>query len=145
MPCPFFEPRAITPSPRHAHARLPLIDEYDGLCRARADLPPAPAERRFECCNHGYSHSLCDLFPAGHAPSCFRYTVLAQSEAGLEILCIEERHYAPVRWFSTRYSPSTGALDPDPAGVSMDAQPLAMRAQALAFCRSFLERFPLAS
>lgn len=138
MPCPFFEPRAITPAPRHAHARLPLIDEYDGLCHARPQLLPAPPERRFDCCNHGYSGRLCDLFPPGRPSSCFRYTVVAQSSAALEILCIEEQHYAPVRWFSARYSLATGALDPEPADDPM-------RAQALAFCRSFLERFPAAS
>lgn len=138
MPCPFFEPRAITAAPRHAQARLPLIDEYDGLCRARAELLPAPAERRFECCNHGYSHGLCEFFPTGDSPSCFRYTVLAQSSAGLEILCIEEQKYAPVRWHSAQYCAATGALEPDLASGPM-------RAQALAFCRSYLEHFPQAS
>ena len=138
MPCPYFEPQAVATSPQHVNARLPLIDEYDGLCRAGLEPAPAPAERRFRCCNHGNSRGLCEIFPAADARSCFRYTVVRQSAAGLEIICIEEQNYAPLRWHPTEYCLATGRLEPEVPDACM-------RAQALAFCRSYLERFPSAS
>jgi hypothetical protein len=138
MACPYFEPHELARTPQHTRARLPLIDEYDGLCRAAAGSVPAPSERRFRCCNHGYSHGLCEIFPSADARSCFRYTVVRQSAAGLEIVCIEEQDYTPLRWYPTHYSLSTGQLEPEVADACM-------RAQALAFCRSYLARFPSAS
>jgi hypothetical protein len=138
MPCPYFEPHAVATIRQHSDARLPLLDEYDGVCRAGAELVSAPAERRFRCCNHGYSQGICEIFPATDARSCFRYTVIAHSAAGLEIVCIEEQNYAPLRWHCTQYSPATGRLEPEVADGCM-------RAQVLAFCRSYLQRFPSAS
>jgi len=135
MPCPYFEPLTVASDPRHINARLPLLDEYDGVCRAGSAPVGAPAEHRFRCCNHGYSHGLCEIFPSADARSCFRYTVLAHSSAGLEIICIEEQNYAPLRWHPTQYRLATGCLEPELADVCM-------RAQALAFCRSYLSRFP---
>ncbi|HTU44246.1 MAG TPA: hypothetical protein VMF91_04255 [Bryobacteraceae bacterium] len=123
-------------APKHASARLPLLDEYDGVCRAQPEPVPAPAEHRFRCCNHGYSQGLCEILPVAAAHCCFRYTVLAHSSAGLEIICIEEQNYAPLRWHPTQYRVATGCLEPELADVCM-------RAQALAFCRSYLARFPL--
>jgi len=38
MACPYFEPQHVNASPEHAAARMPLIDEYDGLCRAAGAL-----------------------------------------------------------------------------------------------------------
>jgi hypothetical protein len=137
MPCPYFEPQAIAAAPQHASARLPLLHEYDGLCRARPEPVPTPAEQRFRCCNHGYSYQLCNLFPAANSQSSFRYTVLRESAGGLEILCIEEQNYAPVRWHATQYSRDTGLLEPEPSDPCMCAQ-------ALAFCRSYVERFSAA-
>ena len=138
MPCPYFEPQAVAAAPQHASARLPLLDEYDGVCRAHPEPIPAPAERRFRCCNHGYSYNLCDLFPAASSQSCFRYTVLRESSDGLDILCVEERNYAPVRWHPAHYRFESAALEPELADACM-------RAQALAFCRSYLQRFRPAS
>lgn len=136
MPCPYFEPQAVAAQPRHSNARLPLIDEYDGSCRAAPEPITVPGERRFACCNHGYSRGCCELFPPVEARSSFRYTVVARSATGLEILCIEEQDYAPVRWHSTHYFPASGRLEPEVADSCM-------RAQALAFCHSYVERFPL--
>lgn len=138
MPCPFFEPQTVAIAPQHSRARLPLIDEYDGLCRAAAEPFGVPLQHRFPRCNHGYSRRACEHFPAAEARSSFRYTVLRQSAASLEILCIEEQDYAPVRWHSTQYTQATGSLEPELADSWM-------RAQALAFCRSYLEHFPFAS
>jgi|SRR5579875_247561 len=134
MPCPYFEPLAKVTDGGHSSARLPLMDEYDGVCRAGAEFVAAPAERRFRCCNHGYSRGLCEILPVGDARSCFRYTVVGESAAGLEIICIEEQDYAPLRWQMTQYLAATGRLEPEVADQCM-------RAQALAFCRSYLERF----
>jgi hypothetical protein len=136
MPCPYFEPQTVEASPQHGNARLPLIEEYDGTCHAAAEPFAAPQEQRFGCCNHGYSHARCGHFPASETRSAFRYTVLKDSEKVLEIICIEERDYTPVRWHPARYLPESGTFE----GEIADA---CMRAQALAFCRSYTERFRL--
>ena len=136
MPCPYFEPQAVAEHPRHSSARLPLIDEYDGSCRAAPEPMPVPAERRFPCCNHGYSRGCCEHFPAAEVRSSFRYAVIAHSAAALEILCIEEQNYTPTRWHSTHYYPESGRLEPEVADACMHAQ-------ALAFCHSYLQRFPV--
>jgi hypothetical protein len=136
MPCPYFEPQRIADHPQHSNARLPLIDEYDGSCRAMPEPLAVPADHRFGRCNHGYSRGCCQYFPAAEARSSFRYTVLKQSAAALDLLCIEEQNYAPVRWHATQYLAESGRLEPELADACM-------RAQALAFCRSYVERFPL--
>lgn len=136
MPCLYFEPQRIADHPRHSNARLPLIDEYDGCCRAAPEPIAVPAERRFGCCNHGYSRGCCQYFPAAETRSSFRYTVLREAGGVLDLLCIEEQNYAPVRWHPTQYVAATDQLQPELADACM-------RAQALAFCRSFIGRFPL--
>jgi len=138
MPCPYFEPQRVVAHPQHSKARLPLLDEYDGLCRAVPAVEQVPAERRFSCCNHGYSRGFCEHFPVIEARSAFRYTIVRHSADALEILCIEEQNYAPLRWHATQYFPETGRLEPEVADPCM-------RAQVLVLCRSYLERFPLAS
>ena len=137
MPCPFFEPRALATAPEHRSARLPLFDEYDGDCRSASEAFPVPPPQRFRYCNHGYSRHSCEHFPAAETRSSFRYAVIRHSSAALEIVCIEEQDYAPLRWHPAQYSPATGQFEPELAD-------LCMRAQALAFCRSYLERFPSA-
>ena len=138
MPCPYFEPHTVAAGAQHSNVRLPLLDEYDGTCRAGSEAIAAPAERRFRCCNHGYSRGLCEIFPAADARSSFRYTVVRHSSSGLDIICIEEQNYAPLRWQPTQYCFATGRLEPEVGDACM-------RAQALAFCRSYLERFPSAA
>lgn len=137
MPCPFFEPHALATAPEYRRARLPLLDEYDGACRSASEAFPVPPQHRFRCCNHGYSRLSCGHFPAAETRSSFRYAVIRHSSAALEIVCIEEQDYAPLRWLSTHYRFATGCLEPEVADGCM-------RAQALAFCHSYLERFPSA-
>jgi hypothetical protein len=60
-----------------------------------------------------------------------RYSVLRQSDETLDLVCIEEAGYAPVRWHALQYSKATGLLAPDVGGECM-------KAQAIAFCRSYL-------
>jgi hypothetical protein len=138
MPCPYFEPHTVVAHPKHSNARLPLLDEYDGLCRAIPVVESVPAERRFTSCNQGYSRGCCEHFPAAEPRSALRYSVISYSAAVLQILCIEEQNYAPLRWHPAQYFPNTGRLEPE-------ISDLCMRAQILAFCRSYLERFPPAS
>ncbi|HSU53305.1 MAG TPA: hypothetical protein VLT36_04530 [Candidatus Dormibacteraeota bacterium] len=134
MPCPLFEPvRAVSLS-SYAGARLPLIDEHDGFCHAAAEAIAVPAELRFRACNHGYSECLCGHWPTDETRSALRYSVTAQSDDALEIICVTEKDHAPVRWARVRYLVDTGALEP----VLSD---ICMQAQALAFCRAYLKRF----
>jgi hypothetical protein len=135
MACPFFEPRQIAPLPEYAAARLPLIDEYDGLCRAREQASPVPAEARFRCCNHGNSRRTCAHFPAGEQRSAFRYEIVSRTAGALELLLLEERDYAPLAWQTVRYFLAGELLEPEIADI-------VKQAQIRAFCRSFLDRFP---
>jgi len=120
--------------PQCATARLPLIDEYDGLCHASAPPIGAPSPLRFRYCNHGYSRGSCEYFPTGDPKSCTRYNVVRRTATTLEVLCIEEQDYAPLRWQSVQYWFEGDRIDPE-------LTDLCMRAQLLAFCHSYLNRF----
>lgn len=134
MACPYFEPQRVTATPQHGNARLPLIQEYDGVCRAAGEPFAAPEEHRFAACNHGYSRGKCEHFPSDETRSAFRYTVAKDSDGVLEIICIEECDYAPVNWRVTRYLTESGTLEPE-------IGERCMRAQVIAFCQSYLARF----
>lgn len=135
MACPYFEPQHVNASPEHAAARMPLIDEYDGLCRA-ADAPfPIPSQLRFRCCNHGNSRRTCAHFPTGEMRSALRYEIVGRTAAALELLLVEERDYTPHSWQTIRYFVAGELLEPEIADI-------AKQAQIRAFCRSFLEHFP---
>jgi hypothetical protein len=134
MPCPFFEPQALASDPAHPHARLPLLDEYDGVCQAAADAFRVPRDLRFPCCNHGYSRGACSRFPASETRSSIRFDVLSVNPESLELLFVEERDHFPVNWRSVRYIVGTESIDPG-------LEDACARAQVVAFCRSYLRRF----
>jgi hypothetical protein len=134
MPCPFFAPRNIVAQPQNVNARLPLIDEYDGSCHAFSEPMEAPVELRFRCCNHGYSKGCCERFPSGEPRSSVRYDVLSRSQSTLELVCIEEQNYAPLRWRKIYYFLESERLEPE-------LEDACTQAQALAFCHSYLRRF----
>ncbi len=134
MPCPYFEPQHAVADPTHVNARLPLIDEFAGLCHAGPEPSPVDVPRlRF--CNHGNARGQCAHFPAAETRSAFRFNVLGRSAASLNVLFVEESLYAPVAWRSLTFTIDSGRLDPDPADACR-------RAQLLAFCRSYLRRYP---
>lgn len=135
MPCPYFEPQRLAIAPLRVNARLPLIDEYDGICHAHPEPISAPVSLRFRCCNHGYSKGACERVPAAEVRSCVRYSVQRRSESALHILCIEEQNYAPLRWQSIEYCIREDRL-------TAELSDLCLSAQLLAFCRSYLKRFP---
>lgn len=133
VPCPFFEPQRVISLVNATAGRRPLIDEYDGLCHAAGAPAPVPEAARFRLCNHGNSRSGCEIFPASETRSCLRYEVVERSETTLRVLCIEEQNYAPVRWYSIDYTCCDAHMEPDPPDFCV-------RAQLLAFCRSYLVR-----
>jgi len=135
MPCPYFEPQRIAAAPQSSRARLPLIHEYDGLCCAHSEAFAAPSQMRFRYCNHGYSKGSCPNFPATDTRSAFRYASIRETSKTIELLCIEEQDYAPLRWHSVCYFFEEERLEPEIADACM-------RAQILAFCRSYLQRLP---
>jgi hypothetical protein len=135
MACPYFEPQHVNASPEHSTARMPLIDEYDGLCRTGGEPFPVPGEVRFRCCNHGNSRGACAHFPAAEARSALRYEIVGRTALSLDLLLLEERDYAPRTWQTVRYIVAGELLEPEIADI-------VKRAQIRAFCRSFLDRFP---
>lgn len=134
MACPFFEPRTISRYPQKVGARLPLLDEYEGFCLAAAEPFQTPDELRSRACNHGYSRGSCTHFPITESRSCARFDVQGANAESLELLFVEEQDHAPVRWQSLRYYIDTERLEPDLGDRCA-------RAQALAFCQSYLRRF----
>jgi hypothetical protein len=134
MPCPYFAPNNIVTRSQNVNARLPLIDEYEGSCHASPEPIEAPAELRFRCCNHGYSRGCCERLPSGDARSSLRYDVMRQTQSTLDLLCIEEQNYAPLRWRTIHYFLATERLEPE-------LDDACAQAQAIAFCRSYLRRF----
>ena len=134
MACPYFEPRSVAASPLHANARLPLVEEYEGLCLAAAEPFTAPADTQFRLCNQGYPRGGCERFPSDETRSCLRYELLSRNENTLEVMIIAERDYAPVDWRVVRYSTATGAEEPEISDACM-------RAQLAAFCRAYLNRY----
>jgi hypothetical protein len=136
MPCPYFEPTQAAQQPTLLNARLPLIDEFDGLCHASAEPHPVRADARLRLCNHGNVRGLCAHFPVQEQRSCFRFEVLRRSAGNMDLLFIEESLYAPLAWHRFTFSIEPEQLEPDPPD-------LCQRAQLLAFCRSYLGRYPL--
>lgn len=133
MACPFFAPQRVAENPSYAHARLPLIEEYEGLCWAAGQPVTAPEELRFRCCNHGYTNGCCAHFPASEERAAMRYSVLEYRAGDLHVICVEEKSYAPLRWRSVHYFADGGSLSPEIADVCT-------RAQVVAFCTSYLKR-----
>lgn len=134
MPCPYFEPRQ-TVSPATPNARLPLIDEYDGVCRAQGEAFPVEAAVRFRLCNHGNVRHHCGRFPAEEQRSSFRFEVVSRSLAKLELLFIEEEFYSPKAWRKLAFQIDGERLEPAPVNSCEHAQ-------ILAFCRSYLKHYP---
>lgn len=137
MPCPYFEPQRITARSEGASAlafRLPLIEEYDGVCRAAVEPFAAPDELRFQLCNHGNCAGRCAHFPANAACSSQRFNMTGSSSTSLEVLQLQETSYAPTAWRSVRYFIGSELLEPEISDVCA-------RAQLIAFCRSFLRHF----
>ena len=135
MPCPYFEPRQAVPRPTLVNARLPLIEEYDGMCRALPEPLSVGADVRMRLCNQGNVRGACVHFPVAERRSAFRFEVLGRSVAHLDLLFIEEELYAPLAWRRVEFRIDGEQLEPDPADSCE-------RAQMIAFCRSYLKRYP---
>jgi hypothetical protein len=134
MPCSYFEPQRIAQRMQHQAGRLPLLDEYDGVCHAGNELLAAPPELRLRCCNQGYSHGVCQRYPTHKSHSGMRYSIIQRSDTVLDVLCIEEQDYTPIWWREVKYLIPDCRLEPEITDICM-------RAQVLAFCRSYLDRF----
>lgn len=133
MACPFFEPQRVAEAQKFPHARLPLIEEYEGRCWATAEAAAAPVELQFQCCNHGYTNGCCRHFPASEERSAMRYSVRGFKDGELQVIWVEEKAYAPLRWRAVNFVVEDSRLRPEIADICA-------RAQIVAFCRSYLKR-----
>jgi hypothetical protein len=133
MPCPFFEPQQIVDPPTYSHARLPLLDEYDGVCHADHDLIRVPAEMRFSGCNHGNRVPPCNKVQIPQKAGVLRFTVLGMTTEAVEVLMLQERDHRPVSWQNITYFLLDERLQPEPTETCE-------RTQVLAFCRSYTRR-----
>jgi hypothetical protein len=112
---------------------LPLLQEYDGICRAGNEPLEAPRAMRFRYCNQGYSRGACEHFPNAETRSCLRYQLTRLTGTEFEILIIEEQDYAPATWRVVKYSMDEDRLEPE-------IPDRCVRAQVVAFCRAYLSR-----
>ena len=65
-----------------------------------------------------------------------RYTVVKQSDSALDIVWIEEQDYTPIGWHALQYFFDSERIEPD-------LRDECIRAQVLAFCRSYRKRFAI--
>jgi hypothetical protein len=128
MPCPYFEPLQTIATPELRNARLPLIEEYRGRCLSMA----TPLEAGGYQCNHGYARGLCVSFPDGKRSSAHRFSLLMCDAQQVEFLFIREEEYAPAATRLLHFCISEDNL------VETDLD-TAVRAQATAYCRSYLK------
>jgi hypothetical protein len=129
MACPYFEPIAPLQPPTLLNARLPLIEEYRGTCRAC----DGRASVAFTTCNQGYPLGLCVCYPAEERNRANRYSLAQRTAESLEIVFVKEGDHAPISSRRLLYSISAGRIVTD--GVDHCAS-----AQAAAFCRSYLRK-----
>ena len=139
MPCPYFEPQQVLRDGQDIRGRLPLFDEYGGQCHARGPAQPVPSSAlRFFGCNHGHPDSGCTAFPSGESRRHRRFHMGKKTEGDgstLEVLVLEIEGHIPIRSYSVLYSKADEHLEPE---MREECE----RAQVLAFCRSYLRRFP---
>jgi hypothetical protein len=133
MPCPYFEPIALACPPARANARLPLIGEFTGLCHAAGSTIAAPLEVVSRYCNQGYSRGSCAHFPPAEIRASLRYSIVRETAAELDVICIEEADFRPLNWYAIHYQISDGSVLP----ATVDS---IVRAQAAAFCREYVRR-----
>lgn len=133
MACPLFEPLEPAAAPRRPGVRLPLIDEYAGVCHASGKAAP-PADAMLSAgCNQGYAYA-CPNYSQRGNPSAMRYSVTSQTEQQLTITWIEEQSYSPLRQGTMCFHIHERRLSPAPTAV--------IAAQVMAFCRGYLARCP---
>jgi len=138
MPCPYFEPRTVRKVARFEGVRLPLIDEYEGLCHAGGKGTCEPEASQLAQCNHGYARGMCARFPQNLASSAMRYSVTSRTAEEITLIWVEEQDHTPARWGTLRYSLAEDrAIGPEETSTRV-------LTQALAFCRSFLMRLQAA-
>jgi hypothetical protein len=141
MPCPFFEPRTIAATATFENGRLPLIDEYDGDCHLQGSHGAIDQSVRMLGCNHGNLGGVCCRLnahfdvPQNHR-AILRFHLQSRERDGVRVTVIEEDDFFPVRWSTIAFRLNAETFEPE-------IEDLCQRAQALAFCRSYLSRFPL--
>jgi len=131
MPCPWFWPTRPLEDGRWAvPPRLPLIDPWEGECRA-GDEPAFPDNETVRTrCNSGYARGACGRFTEGHGDA-VRFHVLAEGPGSLRILYCRERDCWPAEH---------GAIDYDVRAVRAECADELLRRQAEAFAAGYLRR-----
>jgi len=90
--CPYFRPLArLAPARWSNPPRLSLLDAFDGLCEAGADVQTPDDTTLKECCNTGYARGRCARFPADAPWDAVRFT--ATGAGGFRY--VFEKDYAP--------------------------------------------------
>lgn len=131
MPCPVFCPTRVADRSLQLLGRLPLIDQYEGICTAHSE-PYAPDQQTlFRYCNQGYSNGCCSRYPIHEEISCLRYSITRRTSEALQVICVEETAHEPRRWHHFEYLLQASDL-------KGEAPTECMRAQAIAFCQSYL-------
>jgi len=131
MPCPLFEPRTKVSPARVPAPRLPLIEEFEGICHAGETV--IDPEHRFKFCNRGNAAGECRSFPPGLAISAVRFTVTRITPRTLSVLVVEEQNHWPSAWSRVDFIIDEQRLEPE-------INEVCRRAQVFHFCVSYLEK-----
>lgn len=130
MACPFFMPVQPLRRDHWLHApRLPLGDDYRGLCQAGAELFQPSESSQQDLCNCGYARGRCDRFPTESADA-VRFSVVQEDDARIRLIYVLERAHAPEAHGVIEYSKPAARME-----GNVDARLLA---QAGAFVQSYL-------
>jgi hypothetical protein len=132
MACPYFAPAARLDNAAWAvPPRLPLLDAYDGECRA-SESPAIPDARALQrSCNIGYASADCARFPADAEADAIRFHIATDADGRLRLQYVLEKSCWPVRH---------GFLDYAEGAFAPHDQSEILARQAAAFISGYLRR-----
>lgn len=117
--------------PQSSFGRLPLIAEYNGICRRDGAPITGRSPLRFEGCNQGRFQNECPHARNNEIRISRRFSVRARTDTTLQIIVLEEADHTPVRWREVVYHIAERTIS-DAGGNEVE------RAQIQAFCAGYL-------
>lgn len=131
MACPWFCPERPLEDGRWAvPPRVPLIEPWQGECRAGAETRIPDDDRMRGHCNSGYARGACSHFVEGRGDA-VRFHVQSQDAGALRILYSYERDCWPA---------GHGVIEYDLATAHAACDDQILRKQAEAFACSYVKR-----
>jgi len=107
MACPWFCPTRPLEDGRWAvPPRVPLIEPWEGECRARSEAITPDGQTIRKSCNSGYARGSCEHFVEGRGDA-VRFHVQTSADGALRILYSYERECWPIDHGAVEYHVGT--------------------------------------